>query len=261
MRAQGLGLAAISYDAPEILKTFAANHGITYPLLSDTGSATIRRWGLLNAEATGRDVGIPHPGTFVIDRQGRIATRAFEQNYRERATATAIAASVQQSRASSSARPKPGVNARVVQGKQLVVTTSQSDAVAAPGTKLSLYVDIDPKPKMHVYSPEQGEGYIPITIRFPDEQPFKVHDTVYPKASNYYFAPLKETFKVFNTPVRLRQDITIALTPDLRKRAEAGETLTIPATIRYQACDDAVCYRPEELKVEWRVKLQPLQRR
>ena len=49
--------------------------------------------------------------------------------------------------------------------------------------------------------------------------------------------------------------MTIELTPELKRRAAAGDTLTIPATLKYQACDDVVCYRPETVKLTWQVKL------
>ena len=45
---QGLGLAVISYDPPEILNAFSKQRGITFPLLSDVGSATIKKYGILN---------------------------------------------------------------------------------------------------------------------------------------------------------------------------------------------------------------------
>ena len=51
LRDKGLGLAAISYDRPEILADFSQRHGITFPLLSDAGSATIKVFGLLNTFA------------------------------------------------------------------------------------------------------------------------------------------------------------------------------------------------------------------
>ena len=38
LAAQGLGLAVITYDPPAVLKRFADEHHITYPLLSDQGS-------------------------------------------------------------------------------------------------------------------------------------------------------------------------------------------------------------------------------
>ena len=44
----GIGLTAVSYDAVPILADFSKRRGITFPLLSDPGSATIKRYGILN---------------------------------------------------------------------------------------------------------------------------------------------------------------------------------------------------------------------
>jgi len=43
LRSKGIGLATISYDSREVLADFAKRQGITFPMLSDVGSATIRR--------------------------------------------------------------------------------------------------------------------------------------------------------------------------------------------------------------------------
>ena len=95
IRKQGLGLVAISYDSPETLKRFADSRGITFPLISDAGSAIIKRYGILNEqEKPGtRSFGIPHPGTFIVDRNGVVTARFFEDAYQERYTAAAILAS------------------------------------------------------------------------------------------------------------------------------------------------------------------------
>lgn len=211
----------------------------------------IRRWGLLNEKASDSQAGIPHPGTFVIDPRGRVVSRSFETEYQVRQTAAAILAPPQ----------KPAKRPVTIEGRQLSITTSQSDITAAPGTKLSLLVDVAPKPKMHVYAPEQTGGYIRIELDLDDDAAYRAAATVFPKASNYYFDPLKETFKVFDKPFRIRQDITVALSPELRRRAAAKESLAITGTLRYQACDDQVCYRPDTLKVAWTISLQPLQSR
>ena len=50
IKKQGLGLVAISYDSPETLKKFADSRGITFPLISDPGSAIIKRYGILNEQ-------------------------------------------------------------------------------------------------------------------------------------------------------------------------------------------------------------------
>jgi predicted dithiol-disulfide oxidoreductase (DUF899 family) len=48
LQQKGLGLAAISYDPVETLAAFSRQRGITFPLLSDAGSETIKRYGILN---------------------------------------------------------------------------------------------------------------------------------------------------------------------------------------------------------------------
>lgn len=249
LKTRGLGLAAVSYDAPDVTKKFADARGITFPLLSDAGSTIITRYNLLNQEARGNALGVPHPGTFVLDAKGVVRSRSFEESYTERASAASLLA--QSSRAGRAGSGK--------ETKHLTVAASVSDARVAPGTRLSLILDVTPKPKMHVYSPEQAD-VIPISLTL-DAGEFKPHPTTFPRPEKYFFKPLNETQLVFSKPFRVVQDVTIALTPALRKRAaEAGASLTIRGTLQYQACDDAICYLPEKVPVSWTIALRPLER-
>lgn len=84
IRAAGAQLVAISYDREEVLKRFASRRGIGFALLSDPESRVIDSYGVRNQEARGRAAGIPHPGTFLIDRQGVIRARLFRDAYSER---------------------------------------------------------------------------------------------------------------------------------------------------------------------------------
>ena len=77
-------VVAISYDPVEVLAKFADKRKITFPLLSDPGSKTIRAYGLLNKEAKGRTEGIPYPGTVLIDKEGVIRGKLFLEGYRDR---------------------------------------------------------------------------------------------------------------------------------------------------------------------------------
>jgi peroxiredoxin len=81
---------AVSYDAPDTLKTFRSERGIRFPLLSDRGSHTIDAYGVRNPEAKGRTEGIPLPGFFVIDSSGAIRAKLFERDYRERPSVDAL---------------------------------------------------------------------------------------------------------------------------------------------------------------------------
>ena len=138
------------------------------------------------------------------------------------------------------------------------MTTSASDEAAAPGHKVSLLVDVSPKPKMHVYAPGQ-EGYIAITLRLDADPAFTAGKAKYPAGEKLFMKILNETQLVYAKPFRIVQDVTLALTREMRQRAAAdGASLTIKGTLRYQACDDKICYLPANVPVEWRVKLTPL---
>jgi peroxiredoxin len=55
--------------------------GVNYPMLSDADHRVIDRYGLLNDKA--RRV-MPHPATYVIDRQGIVRWRFVEVDYKIR---------------------------------------------------------------------------------------------------------------------------------------------------------------------------------
>ena len=86
----GIQLVGISYDEPAALKRFADQMKITFPLLSDPESKTIDAYHIRNEAAKGKAEGVPHPGTFILDRQGVIRAKLFLEGYRERHTTEAL---------------------------------------------------------------------------------------------------------------------------------------------------------------------------
>lgn len=82
----GYGLAAISYDNTDILKTFAEQKKISYPLLSDQKVNTMLAYDIVNKEyASDSDhYGIPYPGVVVIDNKGNVIRKHFFKGYKKR---------------------------------------------------------------------------------------------------------------------------------------------------------------------------------
>ena len=82
----GYGLAAISYDNTDILKTFADQKNISYPLLSDQKVKTMLAYRIVNSEyAPGSDhYGIPYPSVVVIDNTGKVTHKHFFKGYKKR---------------------------------------------------------------------------------------------------------------------------------------------------------------------------------
>jgi DsbC/DsbD-like thiol-disulfide interchange protein len=145
--------------------------------------------------------------------------------------------------------------------QHLILKLSSSAAAVAPGGRVSLVIAIAPKPKMHVYAPQQ-KTYIPVSITLAPTSAFRAPAPVFPAAEKYFFAPLKETQLVYSKPFRIVQHVTVASASTLRDAGHtAGSPITIAGTLRYQACDDAICYMPKEVPLSWTiaVKKSPIQ--
>jgi DsbC/DsbD-like thiol-disulfide interchange protein len=126
--------------------------------------------------------------------------------------------------------------------RHLTLTTSASPRQVRPGTRVSLFVDVTPKPKMHVYSPEQKD-VIPVALKLDPHAAVQVGAAKYPKPEKYFFAPLEETQLVYSKPFRLTQEIVV--------NSPSPPSVTIKGTLRYQACDEAICYLPQTVPVSW----------
>ncbi|PAJ74257.1 AhpC/TSA family protein [Pseudoalteromonas sp. NBT06-2] len=82
----GYGLAAVSYDNSEVLKTFSEKHNMSYPLLSDIDAKTMINYDILNTQYNKgtEHYGIPHPGVIIINKQGNITHKHFFEGYKKR---------------------------------------------------------------------------------------------------------------------------------------------------------------------------------
>jgi DsbC/DsbD-like thiol-disulfide interchange protein len=137
----------------------------------------------------------------------------------------------------------------------LTATISASTAAAAPGGRVSLFVEIAPKPKMHVYAPQQKDA-IAISLTIEPGRAFRLGTPVYPPPEKYFFAPLKETQFVYSKPFRIAQPLTLVSAAELRGAGHPpGTAIAITGKVRYQACDDTICYLPKELPVTWTLKV------
>jgi hypothetical protein len=250
-RRRGLGLAAISYDSPETLAEFAGRRGITFPLLSDRGSAVIRRYGLLNQQiaATSRQHGVPHPGTFVLDRNGRVIERYFEEKYQERDTLASILVKMGDS----------GHAATTASSPHLDVAASVSATTVAPGHRFSLVLDVRPRRTIHVYAPG-NQGYQTIALTVSPQPHVIVHELKYPPSETMLFAPLNERWKVYERPFRLIQDVTLEASPPAQAALRDKTSITIDASLDYQACDDKVCFPPSRVPLTWTIGVGKLDR-
>ncbi len=275
MQAKGLGLAAISYDPVSTVAAFSKQKGITFALLADPGSETIRRYGLLNPAAewaTGPDKddpavqaevrkyvsvvgvgpfmkGIAFPGTFILDRQAKVTSRFFEDFYIERNTVSSLMV-----RLGSTAAP---VAATKFSSAHLDLTTYPSDANIAPGNRIALVIEVKPHPGIHVYAPG-ATGYRPITLKIEPQANLRVLPAEFPSSEIYFFKPLRERVPVFQKAVTLIQEIVLEGTPQAQAALRGKESVTISGMFEYQACDNKQCFNPASVPLTWNLGLRPL---
>jgi hypothetical protein len=253
IRQQGLGLAAISYDSTAILKDFAERRKITFPLLSDADSKIIRAFGILNegVKPGTTQYGIPVPGTYIVDPRGNVTAKYFEEDFRERVSITDILAGRYGERVDA-ARAS-------VEAKHVGLSTAASTAVAHAGHRILLSVDLELKPKMHVYAPGEAH-YLPIEWKLEESPAAKQFAAQYPPAQKLRLKPIHETALVYQGHVRLTREITFGAENALKPLVSPAGELVVKGSLRYQACDDRECFLPETVPLEWRFRFEALER-
>jgi Disulphide bond corrector protein DsbC len=132
----------------------------------------------------------------------------------------------------------------------LRVNAGASVAAIAPGTQFTLVFDVTPLRNIHVYAPGK-HGYQVVNVEVASRPWLRVKATSYPPSTIYHFKPLDERVAVYSKPFQLVREVAIPGTPEVRKALTGRTTVTLDATLAYQACDDKICYSPEIVPLSW----------
>ena len=250
--AKGINVAAVSYDSPDILAEFSKRKSITYPLLSDSSSKLIDAFGIRNVEATGSQAGIPVPGYYLIDKQGVIEKRFFEDGYINRLTAN----NVYQNIFGDVALPQP---VRTLPSPHVVLTTMQSDKEVTPGELVRLVVMITPDRDTHVYAPgAEKDHYIVASLTLDPSNLYSVRPTAYPKPEMMHFPESNETEPVYTGKTALDTSVAAIVNKETLAIFAKDPSLHITGNLEYQACTSKVCFPRVKVPLSWTVQLTEL---
>jgi len=135
----GVAVFAISPDPVPHLAEFAFEEGVTFPLLSDDGSAFIRRLGILNDLISPHEprYGIPFPGVYALSADGTVHHKYFYQHYRERIAPLGILLDAYGRSLAPMALPTARGD---VNGEQIVATLASEQLTPFEHTPLSIQV-------------------------------------------------------------------------------------------------------------------------
>jgi hypothetical protein len=186
----------------------------------------------------------------MLDRQGRVTARFFEQAYQERTTVSTMLL-----------RSGIGIDRPVTTAEtaHLRLRAWAGDASLVPGRHVTLAVDVTPLTGMHVYAPG-ATGYRVVALSLDQVAGVRVRDTVYPASETYYFAPLKEHVPAYMRPFRLTRDVVLDASPQAAASIAGRPSITLTGRLDYQACDDAICYNPVSIPLAWSFTVGELDR-
>jgi len=240
----GIRIAAVSYDSQEILAAFAEKHTIRFPLLSDKGSETIRRFGIFNFNMAPdlRAYGVPHPVEYLVACDGTVVKKYFVPNYQHRVTGSAVALR----EFGTVDRDAPTVT---LESGALAVQIGFPSAKAFAGQEVGFFAHFTLRPGWHIYGHPLPEAYTGVSITF--EGPNVTRQKLeLPSAQILGFPILDEVLPVYSGSFE-------AIGTLLLKHPLPDGKLALPGFLRFQQCSDTVCEPPQTLPFELALILEP----
>ena len=237
-------LYAVSYDDRETLGDFAREQEIPYPLLSDVDSEVIRRYGILNTQVSSDDAflyGIPFPGVYVVDEQGRVVAKSFHDSYKKRDSAeTLIDAAL--------GRIQLSDDAPITQGGEddirITVAVHGGNGSIRQGIVRKLVVRFELADGLHIYGEPVPQGMVATGIDVEAPPGFVVLPMEAPPTHPLHLPAMAVDLEVWSGTV----DLVIPFYPHGEQASEVraldNDSIDIAVTVRYQACNDQECLLP-----------------
>jgi len=230
----GVRIAGISYDSTQILKSFADQHDIGFPLLSDPDSDVIRRFGIFNTNiAPGlRAHGVPHPVEYLVAPDGIIIRKYFVANYQHRITASEVV--LREFGVIGGDAPVV-----VLSSGALTVELTLSSGRAFAGQEIGFSAKFQLEPGWHVYGKPLPAAYTVTSIEFDDPKVVRQSFEL-PEAELMENATLHETLPVYSGSFQ-------AVGSLLLKFPLAAGQIRLSGQLRFQQCTETVCEPPQTI--------------
>jgi hypothetical protein len=252
---RGVALFAMSYDAIPILRAFATEHGISFPLLSDEGSHVIRRLGLLNErvqedhavygiQPNPRHVGVPYPGVFVLDERGVVVGKRFHDSYRERDTGPGLVAHTVGLLGTA---PTSGVPSS---SDPVEIRAWLDSPTYAWFQRLLLTIEVVTIPGIGVFGHRALPGFVPLSVSVEPLEGLEVGPTTWSSPPRRVKG-LHEALEVHEGTIRGSLPLTFTAPPG------RGDQI-VRVSITYQTCREAHALPASSIRLDLLVHERPL---
>ncbi len=242
----------------DALKAFSDSYEIGYPMLSDSGSQVIRRYGILNTEIPPGDIpayGVPFPGTFVCDEDGIVVEKSFHDSYKKRDSADLLL---------DSALGEIGIAddvPRAVGGDEEIRVTAflhGGRGTIRQGIHRRLVVRFQMREGLHIYGEPVPEGMIATSVDVQGPPGLVTEAPIVPPTTPLQLESRGLDLNVWSGTVDIAVPVYPVATLISECRPVDQDSIPIEVTVRYQACDDAMCFAPKTEKLTLEAKLEPV---
>jgi cytochrome c biogenesis protein CcdA/thiol-disulfide isomerase/thioredoxin len=137
------------------------------------------------------------------------------------------------------------------QPPRATVTPSVERASAERGSTTRIALSVSLPEKLHVQSDRPRDpNLIPTVLTVDVPAGIRVANLIFPAARDFTLQGQTEPLAVFENQFVVGAELEIG------KDVATGD-LVLPGRLRYQACDDKVCYQPRTEQVQWQMRVVP----
>lgn len=126
---------------------------------------------------------------------------------------------------------------------------SSSAATVSPGAALTLWVDVVPHRSIHIYA-AGATDFQPVALVLTPNAGVSSSTASYSKPDVGTAQGSIGAVPAYGRPFRIALPVTVS------KTTKAGAVLTVGGVVRYQACDDALCYPVTTAPVTWSIAVK-----
>ncbi len=234
--AAGVRVIAVTPEPAEVIARFTERYGVTFPVLSDVDSAVIDEYGIRNTEVPEdhRLYGMPFPGAYLADAEGRIAQKHFNTNYRVRESAETII------RGDLGEWYDPEGYPAAESGG--AVSASLGSPELKPFSRVDLLVRLNLPAGQHAYGEPVPDGLVATSVTVTGPEELRTEAPVMPPTRPLLVEAVGEELQVFEGDIHIR----VPLSYRSLEAPDGGDSVPIGIEVRYQACDELVCFLPVE---------------
>ncbi len=231
-----------------MLAEFEEKQNIPYTLLSDIDSEVINLYGILNDQVAPEDgffYGIPYPGVYVTDEQGKVVAKYFHGTYKKRDSAEILIAAATGNIAIDEAAP-------IARGGdddiKLTATIHGGSGNLRQGIVREVLLRFELAEGLHIYGAPVPDGMVATEVTVDGPPGLIVEAPILPSSAPLTLPGTGVRLQVWSGVVDIRVPIYAASELATEVAPLDWESVSVEVTVRYQACDHETCLLPRTEK-------------